>query len=115
MKIIVCGGRNYDNQKKVFEVLDNLLPYPSFVIQGGARGADALALHWCRRRAIPCLEVNPDWSRGKQAGFIRNHQMLGYRPKKVIAFPGGNGTAHMVKIAKEAKIEVLEVEDDYKT
>lgn len=42
----------------------------------------------------------------KAAGHIRNKQMLDTGIDVVIAFPGGRGTANMVKIAKEANVQV---------
>jgi len=30
--------------------------------------------------------------------------------RDVVAFPGGKGTAHMVKISKKANVETIEVE-----
>jgi len=49
-----------------------------------------------------------DWSRhGKSAGPIRNRQMLiEGRPDIVVAFPGGKGTANMIKQAVEAGVKV---------
>jgi hypothetical protein len=32
-----------------------------------------------------------------------------FQPTLVIAFPGGRGTAHMVRIAKDAGVQVMEV------
>ena len=41
---------------------------------------------------------------------MRNREMLERgRPDLVIAFPGGPGTANMVKLAREAGIEVIKV------
>jgi hypothetical protein len=31
------------------------------------------------------------------------------KPELVVAFPGGRGTAHMMRIAREAGVEVVEV------
>jgi ABC-type Fe3+-hydroxamate transport system substrate-binding protein len=45
---------------------------------------------------------------GPSAGPIRNGRMLEYKPDLVIAFPGGRGTANMVKQARKAGIAVVE-------
>lgn len=44
-KILVCGGRDYTNRKKVYHVLDTLKNVfgEVIIIQGDARGADRLA------------------------------------------------------------------------
>jgi len=38
--------------------------------------------------------------------------MLWFEPDLVLAFPGGRGTANMVKQAREQGVEVREVLDD---
>lgn len=116
MKILVCGGRHYDDQAYFDRVMDKIsmdLQRVVCIIQGGATGADMLARGWAAERMLPCMtfHVQPYWERfGKRAGRIRNEWMLEYgQPDLVVAFPGGNGTAHMVQIATEAGIAVREV------
>ena len=52
-----------------------------------------------------------DWAGlGRKAGPIRDHAMLTEgRPTLVAALPGGKGTGHMVSIAREAGVEVVEM------
>lgn len=116
MRVLVCGGRDYDDEHKVFWELDNLVdesPTKSLtVIEGGARGADALAARWTDRNyLISGHEQYPaDWKKhGKAAGPIRNQEMLDAQPDLVLAFPGGKGTADMVERAKKAGIPVREI------
>lgn len=46
----------------------------------------------------------------RNAGFTRNQQMLDEgKPDLVIAFPGGNGTAHMIKRSLLAGVEVIKI------
>ena len=40
---------------------------------------------------------------------MRNRSMLALNPDLVLAFPGGIGTANMVRIAREAGILVTEI------
>lgn len=112
MKILVCGGRDYKNEEKVFEVLSEYFPFE--LISGGARGADTLAQNYARVRGLVAHIYYPNWSEhGRVAGIIRNRQMLDKgQPNLVIAFPGGNGTANMIKIAKDAGVEVVEIRDN---
>jgi len=50
---------------------------------------------------------------GRKAGPIRNQEMLDQgRPNMVVAFPGGRGTADMVRRARGAGVEVIEVGED---
>jgi YspA, cpYpsA-related SLOG family len=113
MRILVCGGRDYSNGRALNEALDAIHAERPVtrLIHGAARGADSFAADWARSRGIPALRFPADWKKdGKAAGFIRNTKMLREgRPELVVAFPGGKGTAHMVKSARDAGIAVLEV------
>lgn len=111
MRLLVCGGRHYNNRALVFETLDALAPQPTVLINGGATGADTLARIWAAARAIP-IELYPaKWDAyGKAAGYIRNLQMITEGdPDLVIAFPGNLGTRDMVLQSIKAGIEVREV------
>ncbi len=114
-RVIVCGGRHYDDQERVFTILDNWLRYYEdriHIIQGGATGADYFAESWARTRHMPCTTFHANWpAYGKAAGIIRNTEMLEYMlPDVVIAFPGGKGTANMVEVAKQNGTPVHEYE-----
>lgn len=110
MIAIVCGGRDYRDQERVFAVLDQMKP--TFVIHGGARGADALAENWAISRGVPYARVPAQWERyGRGAGQKRNGWMLQLKPDRVIAFPGGRGTAGMVEQADKAGFLVIKVEE----
>jgi hypothetical protein len=113
MRVLVCGGRDFDDRGTLDAALDRLHQQHGFtlVIAGGARGADTLAEDWARARGVVCQVYRADWEGlGRKAGPIRNQQMLTEgKPELVVAFPGGRGTAHMVRIAREAGVEVIEV------
>ena len=47
---------------------------------------------------------------GRAAGPIRNQKRLEEKPELVAAFPGGKGTADMVRKGKQASPEVVIVE-----
>jgi hypothetical protein len=49
-----------------------------------------------------------NWDRdGKSAGRMRNvHMLRSGKPDGVVAFPGGDGTAHMIAIAERARVPV---------
>ena len=108
---LVCGGRDFQDTPYVFACLDRLvgeLGRPEQVIVGGALGADTSAKMWAKHRKIRGWIVMPDWKKyGKAAGPLRNQRMLAYKPTHVIAFPGGAGTADMVRRASEARLIVL--------
>lgn len=109
-RILVTGGRSYDNQAMLFGALDMQaeLSAIAYIIQGGADGADRLARLWCHSRMFRYDNYPADWNKhGKAAGPIRNQQMIDEgQPTMVFAFPGGRGTADMVRRAKAAGIPV---------
>lgn len=106
--VLVCGGREYSDAVRVWVVLDLL--GPRGIVEGGARGADAIARGWAKARNVPCHTVPADWERhGKAAGPIRNRAMLDqYTPELVVAFPGGRGTANMIAQATTRGVRVIE-------
>jgi hypothetical protein len=112
--VLVCGGRDYIDVDRVYGVLDTLHAerHFSMLIHGAARGADSLAASWAK--LFPEIKIVPfpaDWhTYGNAAGPIRNRQMLREgKPDLVVAFPGGTGTADMVKIARSAGVEIISV------
>lgn len=125
MRVLVCGGRDYSDWERFNSVLDEIagnaspkfgeivLPPWRVMIHGGSNGADAFAHAWAQATCMK-IEVYPaDWdTHGKAAGPIRNSKMLSEgKPDLVIAFPGGRGTADMVRKAKAAGVKVIEVEE----
>lgn len=112
MKILVCGGRDYDDYAAVCKHLGQAYEAVdvTMVIQGGARGADALAARWANEHNIHCAWVPAIWRPNgvfdKAAGPKRNRSMLTLGPDVVYAFPGGSGTADMVRAAKFSGIPV---------
>lgn len=112
MKVLVCGGRDYKDYKKLDEVLSALVGV-ELIINGCATGADQMAQRWAFLHQVPYLNVPANWDKhGKKAGFIRNQAMLTYNPDYVVAFPGGVGTTMMVELSKQAGLTVREVELD---
>lgn len=111
MRVLVCGGRAFTNEGLLGSTLEKI-PDIKTIIHGGARGADSLAGLCARLNNIEEEVYYADWDTyGKAAGYIRNKTMLeDGKPDIVVAFPGGKGTAMMVKLAREAGVEVIEVE-----
>jgi hypothetical protein len=113
MRVLVCGGRYYDDADRVFKVLSflNERKPVSLVIHGGATGADSLAAIWASSNNISAQSFPADWERyGKSAGPRRNRQMLKEgKPDIVIAFPGGGGTDNMRQQAEKARVTVIDI------
>ena len=74
-------------------------------------GADTAAHHWAGFKRVPVQVFHADWGQfGSGAGPSRNSKMLAEgKPEIVLAFPGGRGTANMVKQARSAGVSVCEV------
>lgn len=113
MRILICGGRDYAEWQRLAEVM--LLLREEFgkfdIVSGMARGADAMAARYAETFGLALHKFHADWTaHGKAAGPIRNQRMLDEgKPDLVIAFPGGRGTADMVRRARDAGIEVREI------
>ena len=113
--IIVCGGRYYTNKEFLWKQLDYWFPYldGNILIHGGAKGADTIAGNWTlTQKGIGSIVYPANWDKhGKSAGWVRNWDMANTKPTPiaVLAFPGGKGTASMVKIARDKNIFVVEL------
>ena len=123
MRILVCGGRDYTGYEKLKRILypyvdtARLLREDLVFIQGEAKGADFLCKVFVLDELVHDTRVTlksfpANWQQyGKRAGHLRNQQMLDEgKPDLVVAFPGGSGTADMIKRAKKAGVETVEVE-----
>ena len=114
-RVLVCGGREFNERERLFRELDRLHAEDPFsiVIHGAARGADRLADQWAEARGIPRDPYKPNYAAlgPKRAPIVRNVEMLrDGKPDLVVAFPGGNGTAHMKNVARAANVPVEEIE-----
>lgn len=121
--LCVTGGRNYDNRQKLNLVLNRVLERfeVTLLIEGGATGTDYWARLWAEEQGIKVKTYEADWNNilaaeavightpfgidyNKLAGFVRNQKMLDEgKPNLVIAFPGGRGTADMIKRTIKSK------------
>jgi len=112
MRVLVCGGRDYEDHNVIYGVLDGIKAAHGWItiIEGGALGADAIARTWANENYCGVVTVKANWHlHGTAAGPIRNTEMLAKgRPDLVLAFPGGNGlekgTGDMVRKARAANV-----------
>lgn len=102
--VLVCGGRDYAGD---VSCLEQILPI-GVLIHGDARGADRRAGEWAKARGIHVAAVPALWNQlgNKAAGPARNAAMLLLKPTYVVAFPGGAGTANMIRQAEAAGLPV---------
>jgi hypothetical protein len=106
MRVLVCGGRDFDDARLMNSVLDRLHTENFFtvLIHGNARGADKIADAWASCRGVPRepYEVpQGEWDEfGKKAGPLRNQRMLDEgKPELVVAFPAKTGYACLARIS----------------
>ncbi len=112
----ITGGREYSNREQAFRAIESIearIEGGVVIVEGGADGADTLAREAALHFGLFYIEApvkKPHWDRhGKPAGIIRNSIMAALPLRYLIAFPGGRGTADMVRRAKAKGIEVIEV------
>lgn len=111
-RVLICGGRYFGSTEAEMMAFIDALNYvrPKLIVNGGASGADELSTVYARFKGIPYRVYTAEWDKyGKSAGPRRNALMLEKESiDLVLAFPGGRGTADMVKKAKEANIKVID-------
>jgi hypothetical protein len=128
MKILVCGGRDFGQERDIKGQLTTMAllerqflrdylnlyyehhPDLTHLIHGDARGADQQGGGWARMKGLHEVKVAALWDiHGKAAGTIRNRAMLDlmHASDVVIAFPGGRGTADMVSRALKGGYAVI--------
>lgn len=114
MRVIVFGGREFNNYTLLKESLDiifsNLNKDELVIISGTARGADELGERYAKENGIPVERFKPNWKGlGKAAGMIRNRDMaVKGKADAGVGFWDGKstGTAGMIKIIKELNLEL---------
>lgn len=114
LRVVVTGGRDYDDRAMVSMCLNRLLDNGmNALIHGACRtGADQLAEDWFQKHSdkVGIGRFPADWRMyGKMAGPIRNQKILNECKdiNLVLAFPGGRGTADMRARAEAAGIPVV--------
>lgn len=111
MLVAVTGGREYSNKKRVFSKLSKYHEQFHFthLLHGDSDGLDRLAGEWgSRKKGVQVLKAPAHWDRdGRAAGPIRNSMMAMLPIDVLLVFPGGTGTADMMKKAKAKGIRCI--------
>lgn len=111
MRIIVCGGRDYADYERIRSVLGEWRDENPTIVHGAAPGADDRAGRAADELGYPVEEHPADWKRwGKAAALRRNEEMAVLGADLLVAFPGGRGTADMIRRARAHGIPVIEEE-----
>lgn len=127
--VLVCGSRHWTDPRPITARLTAILASrrPLTIVEGGARGADAIAGAWAKQHAAHGVTHHRELARWDQyppkerwrAGHDRNQAMLDWllarrsegAEVRVLAFKAGfdwtmrrGGTEHMLRIAKAAGV-----------
>ena len=114
-RIIVAGGRDFDNYILLSETLDVVLKRYTLsevsIVSGCCQGADTLGERYAKEHGIPVVRFPADWQAyGKAAGPLRNRKMAEYASEGegvLVAFWDGKsrGTASMIRLAEKYGLE----------
>lgn len=112
--VLVTGSRNWKGVVPIRRELTKLLEEHGslMIVQGGAKGADAIAFQITKELGQTPWTFPADWAKeGRSAGPQRNQRMLEKAtPDLVLAFSkdlsASKGTADMVRRAQQAGVEV---------
>ncbi len=134
MKVIIAGGRKFNNYTFAFNKLNYLFMNTdkstieivsgacstgvrTFVRPDGTNvcGADGLGEKYAHNLGLKTHHFPADWSTfGKQAGFLRNQQMADYSTHLVAFWDGlSRGTEDMIRKAniKGLKVKIVRYDD----
>lgn len=123
MRILVTGSRTWSDRAKVLEVLSEYAAPGAILVSGRCpRGLDHIAeTIWTEHFGLEVEPHEADWDTyGKQAGFVRNQEMVDSNPDVTLAFldhcvdrkckrqPGhdSHGTSHTARRSEVAGIPV---------
>jgi len=111
MKLIIAGGREFNDYELLKEKLDNLLINNTDdveIVSGKARGADSLGEKYAKEKGYPVKEFPAKWNEyGKRAGYLRNEEMALYATHCVCFWDGeSKGTKHMIDLAKKSNLNL---------
>lgn len=103
-RVIVAGGRDYDDYDKMKESLDYFFQNkkPTSIVCGEAKGADKLGRKYAEENGIQVDSFPADWeNEGKSAGYKRNERMSKNADALVAYWDGeSRGTANMIELMK---------------
>lgn len=114
MRLLVCGGRDFGDDRMLRKALCQIQcegHVITHLLHGAARGADTMADLWANEQhSIIVMAFRAEWDLyGRGAGPKRNQRMLDEGvPDEVLAFWDGKsrGTLDMITRATRAGVQV---------
>lgn len=114
-RVIVAGGRDFEDYEYMSQQLDELFGNKAIfenrqikIVSGMAEGADTLAIRYADEHRLTKILFPANWkSHRRFAGFLRNEDMLSIATHLVAFWDGkSSGTKHMIEIAQAKGISV---------
>lgn len=110
MKVIIAGGRDFDDFPRMIKTCDKILANQESVeiVSGTANGADKLGESYAKARGHPIKRFPADWERfGRSAGHRRNAEMADYGDALILYWDGkSKGSGGMLEIAKKRGLKI---------
>ena len=111
-KIIVAGGRSFNNYDLLEQKLDYYLSskinegYDIVIISGTAKGADSLGEKYAINKGYEIERFPANWDKyGKSAGYRRNVDMANVADACIVFWDGTSpGWKHMIDIANTKRL-----------
>lgn len=110
MKVIIAGGRTFNDYNKLSSYCDHILQNQQIVeiVSGVARGADLLGEKYAKEKEYNIKQFPANWDEhGKAGGYIRNEEMAKYADALIAFWDGkSKGTEHMINLAKKYDLKI---------
>ncbi len=111
IKIIIAGARTFNDyyllKSKLDFFLQNLDKNKIEIVCGCCNGADTLGMKYAFKHNIPVKFFEPDWSKGKIAGPMRNEEMAKYSNYLVLFWDGqSRGSKNMLYAARKYNLKI---------
>lgn len=109
-RVIIAGGRDFNDFRKLSEVCMYMLQNKSNVeiVSGTCKGADKLGEQFAKFAGHSLKQFPASWDEfGKAAGFLRNKEMAEYADALIVFWDGqSKGTKHMIDLATKMNLKV---------
>ena len=110
-KLIIAGTRSFNDYELLRNIVSALfmkrrcwtINWNEEIVNGGAPGADTLAVRYATEADIPFKVFPADWKKyGRSAGPRRNRQMAEYADAAIVFWDGkSRGTQNMIQQMRE--------------
>jgi hypothetical protein len=118
MKVIVTGGRDFNDVDLIWKVLNSFPLNITTIVHGNCpTGLDSHAKEWCQVFGVDQLPYDADWTKfGRSAGPKRNIQMIEENMDAffLLSFPGGKGTRQCTDHAFKVKMGIIFIDKNFK-